>query len=106
MSLKSLTLLVGRDRQPSIWQILVLQAEHFGLTMSTEEMYSLERSFDDYARLLEVFVDDQVREEFSYLKTRNNKPPHKGMERYIVRIHHASAFGRAVTTDIVPPNTR
>lgn len=40
---------------------LLLRAKDFGLTMRTEEMYYLERSFDDYVRLLEVFVDDKVR---------------------------------------------
>jgi ubiquinone/menaquinone biosynthesis C-methylase UbiE len=40
---------------------LLLRAEDFGFTMRTEEKYYLERSFDDYVRLLEVFVNDKVR---------------------------------------------
>jgi len=46
--------------QAKVYRML-LDANRYGFTMRTEETYFLERSFADFKKLIEVFVDDEVR---------------------------------------------
>jgi len=46
--------------QAKIYRMLQ-DANRYGFTMKTEETYFLERSFADFKKLIEVFVDDEVR---------------------------------------------
>ena len=46
--------------QAKVYRMLQ-DANRYGFTMKTEETYFLERSFADFKKLIEVFVDDEVR---------------------------------------------
>ena len=46
--------------QAMVYRILQ-DANRYGFTMKVEETYFLERSFADFKKLIEIFVDDEVR---------------------------------------------
>ena len=48
------------DIQAKVYRMLQ-DAGRYGFTMRAEETYYLERSFDDFKKLIEIFVDDEVR---------------------------------------------
>ena len=48
------------DIQAKVYRMLQ-DADRYGFTMRAEETYFLERSFDDFKKLIEIFVDDKVR---------------------------------------------